>query len=298
MPVESLERKQFLKFFSVLLLATIFVRVYQGITPFSSLHIISQAGNSEYIKIVRDMIQLGGYLITARLLYSGFKWGKRIDIENQYRTFFKAIIGSWFGSILFSAIGWLLVKDDIWKSIFHLMGTQSILGGYSTGMTVFSGVVLGGLWTDKYRFEREWNRPLLKYVLIVTGLRFVSEMVRTYLWKDYFFHHREALTTFSWTTAALFWVFHWWFLFKIFGLGKQVDLIGDYKSILYTLGAPKIVANTITEIFQSVVYERTILRSMIEIGFRIIQTSLGVFGTGFAVICFGYYHYRYSRNGI
>ena len=272
--------------------------IYNGVTPFSSLFIMSRGGNSEYTKIVSDMIELGCYLLRIGIVYFGFKWGKDIEIEEHYRTFFKAIIASWLGSVVFSAIGWLLVQEVIWNSIFQLMVTQSILSGYTTGMMVFSGVVLAGLWTNKYRFEREWNRPILKYVLIITGLRFVYETVRTYLWADYFKHNMSALTTFSWTTAVALWCVNWWYLFKLFGVGKKVNLIEDYKTILFTLWATRIVSNMISEIFLSLIYERTVLKSMIEIVFRMIQSSVSSFGVGFAVLCLGYYHRRYlTENG-
>ena len=253
--------------------------------------------NGDY-RFYRNILQIFGYILSAVTVAAGYWYGKKADMENHYRDYIRIMAYGWIISELLMGVGWFL-SDDIVRYVFEVALLRG-LSGYSFLLPMFSGMILGWLIDERFSVSRVWSQDILRYVLVYQGAVLVQSLIRVYLAQTIQAGASPARIGFYITTLSFALIpFSLWFLWKMYQTGKNVELGAVYGSVLFTLWAPRLIFSVINSTLEMILLSQmSAVDWLLNLGEHLVSVSIGVFGSGFAVICFGYIHSRYTHSGI
>ncbi len=286
------------------LLLSILSNVYRGLTPYTSLY-LHQIGIRN-IEIYGDLIKLIGYGITLLIVRTGYRLGKTTNIENEYMDYVKALGAGWIASLLLLTPS-LLSSDETWRQVAQSTLLQSTMSGHLTGVKLFSGLVLGWLVDNEFKITRTWYLEIRKPVLVYNGVVLVSTLIRNVLFTVFLGEigntNIRSYGVYSTILSLLTYPVWIWYLSQMLSSGRNVDLREDYGSILYTIWVPSVVVMSLIYFSNALITQNVnglmdLLDFMLTYVLKLVESSLGVFGVAFSLLCFGYVHsrYRYSTQ--
>jgi hypothetical protein len=263
-----------------------------GSTAF--LRIILLSYNQENYELYENLLKIISTIVKVWAIASGYWLGKKTDLPHQYRGLLTRMGYSWVLAFIVSGIGWYL-SDDIPQAMFQAAWMQSITG-YKFLAPIFSGLVLGWLVEDRFRICRVLSKDILNIVLVYRGVALVSTLVGSYLtyMRIQTGYTSKYIGVYMMALSYVLIPVSYWFLWKMYRSGVEIELKSEYGSILYTLGVTHLVIRVIGLLSNMLATGQVnILEFIPEFIWDIVSVSTSVFETGFALLCFGYIHSRY-----
>jgi hypothetical protein len=260
----------------------------------SFLRIILISYSQENYELYRNLLRIITAVVEAGAIASGYWLGKKTDLPHQYRGLLTRMGYSWVLAFIVSGIGWYL-SEDIPKAMFQVACMQSITG-YKFLAPVFSSIVLGWLIEDRFRISPVLSKDILNIVLLYRGVSLVSTLVGSYLtyMRIQTGYTSKYIGVYMTALSYVLIPVGYWFLWKMYRSGIEIELKSEYGSILYTLGVTQIVIRVIGLLSNMLATgQMNILDFVSELIWDIVGVSTSVFETGFALLCLGYIHSRY-----
>jgi len=262
----------------------------------SFLPILLNYNNRDYT-FYRNILDIFGVILSGGIVAAGYWFGKKADMANHYRDYIRGMVYSWVLAELIVVVGWFLTVDFP-KSVFEVAFITG-LRGYAFLVPFFSGITLGWLVEEKFTVQPVWSRDILRYVLLIQGAILVQSLIRVFLSKTMLYSGGSVVRFgFYMTILSLSLLpFNLWFLWKMYETGKKVELRGVYGSILFTLWAPRVIVRIIGSVAEMVVIgQMSVVDWLLYLGENLVGVTIGVFGTAFALLCFGYMHVEMLNN--
>ncbi len=255
--------------------------------------ILNFRDNNSY-EFFKRIFSLFSLIISTLVIVSGFWFGRRVDLSRNYRKYLDSLLIGWVLAEIIIGGLWFFTKDDISRSVYQIAASRG-LSGYSILAPLFSGITLGWLVKERPTVRTEWNREVLRYVVIYQGIVLLRSLVSSYLSKTLLYSGRSIQTygLYSWVSSLVLIPVSLWYMWKMFGIGKKVELGTEYGRILFTLWVPRVVVIAIISVANMIVNQTTVVDWLIYLIEDIIWSPLSVFRTPFALLCFGYIHSRY-----
>ena len=274
-----------------------FVILVLSIVPVSYrgfLFIILNFRDNNSYEFFKRIFSLFSLIISTLVVVSGFWFGRRVDLSRNYRKYLDSLFIGWVSAEIFIAGLWLITKDDISKSVYQVSVVRG-LSGYSFLAPLFSGITLGWIVKERPIIRTEWNRGVLRYVVIYQGVVLLRSLVSSYLSSTLLHSGRsvQAYGVYIWVSSLVLIPVNLWYLLKMFEIGKKVELDTEYGRVLFTLWVPRVVVIVITSVANMIVTQTTVVNWLIYLIEDIILSPIKVFRTPFALLCLGYIHSRY-----
>lgn len=241
----------------------------------------------------KRILELFNWIISVTVIVSGFWFGRRVDLSKNYRKYLNGLLISWVISAMFLGILWFFT-EDITQAVYQIAAT-SAMGGYNYLAPLFSGITLGWLIKERPKIRTEWNHSVLRYVVVYQGVVLLRSLVASYLAMVFMYSGRNtsAYSSYSFVLSLVLIPVNLWYLWKMFVVGKEVELDQDYGSILFTLWVPQVVVSVLISVTNMLIHQTAIVDLLINSVEDIIGVSIRVFGVPFALLCLGYIHSRY-----
>lgn len=250
--------------------------------------------NGDY-RFYRNILQLFGTILSVVTVAAGYWYGKKADVAEYYRDYIRVMAYGWILSELLMGVGWFL-SEDIVRYVFEVALMRG-LSGYSFVLPMFSGIVLGWLIEDKFSVSRVWSQDILRYVLVYQGAVLIQSLISVYL--SHTLQAGASPARFGFYITALSFALtplRLWFLWKMYQTGKQVELGVVYGSILFTLWTPRAIVMIIGSVLEMLfLSQMSAFDWLFNLAENIVGVTIGVFGSAFALLCFGYIHSRYMH---
>ena len=234
-------------------------------------------------------------LITSTLVVvSGFWFGRRVDLSRNYRKYLNGLLAGWVLAIVFLGGLWVFTDYGVFHAIYETSLVHGI-SGYSYLAPLFSGITLGWLVKERPIIRTEWNREVLRYVGIYQGVVLLTSLVNSYVSKTLLYSGRsvQAYGLYSWVSSLVLIPVNLWYMWKMFEVGKKIELGTEYGRVLFTLWVPRVVVIVITSVANMILTQTTVVDWLSYLIEDIIWSPLSVFRTPFALLCLGYIHSRY-----
>ncbi|MCB2172462.1 hypothetical protein KQH65_06980 [archaeon] len=263
-----------------------------GSTAF--LRIILLSYSQENYELYRNLLRIITSVIKVWAIASGYWIGKKTDLSHQYRGLLTRMGYSWVLAFIVSGIGWYLT-EGIPQAMFQAACMQSITG-YKFLAPVFSGLVLGWLIEDRFTISPVLSKDILNIVLVYRGVALVSTLVGSYLtyMRIQTGYTSKYIGVYMMVLSYVLIPVSYWFLWKMYRSGIEIELKSKYGSILYTLGVTQLVIRVIGLLSNMLATGQVNALDFVpELIWDIVGVSTSVFETGFALLCLGYIHSRY-----
>jgi hypothetical protein len=86
------------------------------------------------------------------------------------------------------------------------------------------------------------------------------------------------------------------YLYYLFKAGQVIDVGERYAGVVLSLYVPKVVGEVVVDLIGMVGFGVSMQQAAISVASEIIGSTIGVFGTGFAVVSYAYFRERGFRS--
>lgn len=259
----------------------------------SILIILLDFKDSNSYEMFKKLFNVFHFIISGLLVIAGFWFGRRVNLDKNYRRYINGLAISW--ALALSFIGILcFFSDDLYRTVYQIAASLG-LGGYRYLASLFSGITLGWLVKGRPVISVEWNKDVLRYVSVYQGAVLVRSVGLSYIAAVYLYPGRsiQAFGLYVQVSSLLLTLVNLWYLWKMYNMGKKVELETEYNDILWTLWVPRLVVILITSLANMIANQTTFADCLINLVEDIIYSPVNLFETPFALLCFGYIHSRY-----
>lgn len=284
------------------LVTTFISGTYSAVSPFLSLLIIGRGGDYSSVKFYRELFKVLWMLVTFGIIYVWYRMGKTADMKHDYKSHIQSMGASWVVYTVLLVPMYFTITEEMWKSSIQIALTQSVFSGYSVGAMMFSALTLGWLVEERPVFRKEFNQVILRPVLIYNGVKLLQSILRDYIYHLNFTTSLSirSMGTYNAVIGALVFPIWIWYLTRLLGAGKNIELKTDYPIIMFTLWAPNVAKRLLSEVsqilFRYFTYSATpdFLDILYDLAFMLINSVKGLMGLAFGLVCLGYLNSRYQ----
>ena len=246
----------------------------------------------EYVKLI---LGYSGYAFTAIAVYVGSQVGRYQDVENRYNSYIGVLIaGSFFGFVTLLLPQFTPINQDI---------TMMMNRGSLTGMSVimqypaqlFSGICIGWFLRDRTITRPSIEKRLVRLLGLYQGWFTVTALIRTLLYMGMVreMTPRTDMGYFMAVTSLATNLVGYVYLNYLYQAGKDLDMEVVLEDVLFTLFVFSVGGRAVRNVIDILGGSRTIVSAATSMVRYSIGYGFSVFGTGFALTCYGYLRKNY-----
>jgi len=246
----------------------------------------------------RSIFSVADLLISVAAVLIGFLVGRRGAVERKHYDYAVALlVGGALAPVLLGLV-FLVSADDVIRVVTQLGSTTGIGGVVGFTGRMFTGLALAWLYKGGASLKPGWVTSIVRLVALVQVWRVSAAVVRAVLFR----RTMAGIITPGWMGiyhAALSLVgtlVSLVYLYYLYGAGKAIDMEQRYADVLYSLLVPMVLGGIMVELIGLVSYEATVQEIITSVAWEVIGSTIGVFGTGFALVSYAYFREKGFRS--
>ncbi|MBN2335614.1 hypothetical protein JXL21_08640 [Candidatus Bathyarchaeota archaeon] len=261
--------------------------VIRGIRPMLSMWL---SGSYTQSPSYASILSAASLLISAAAVLTGFHVGRRGADESRHRDYAKAIIVG--GALAPALLGlvYLVTVDDMMRAVIQI-GFVNGLGGI-IGFTgrMFTGLALAWFYRGDMLPKPSWVTSVVRLVALVQVWWVAAAVVRAALFGRVMAGIIRPAELGIYLAALSFvgYLVTLVYLYRLYGLGKSIDMRRRYADVLYSLLVPMVIRGVTVDLISLVNQEPTVQKIITSVAWEIIGSTIGVFGVGYTLISYAY----------
>jgi len=249
--------------------------------------------------LYKTIFYVANFLLSVLAVLLGFIVGRRGAEERKHHDYAVALlVGGALAPVLLGLVS-LLSADDVIRTVTQVgsaMGLGRVVG--FTGK-MFTGLALAWLHRGGAPLKPGWVTSVVRLAALVQVWRVSAAVVRAVLFRRMMAGVISAgrlgmyVAALSLVGALVSFVFFYY----LYGTGKAIDMGQRYAEVLYSLLVPMVLGGIMVDLIDLYGHGANVQIIITSIVWEVIGSTIGVFGTEFAVVSYAYFRGRWGLSG-
>jgi len=247
----------------------------------------------------RSIFYVADLLISVAAVLIGFIVGRRGSVERKHHDYAVALlVGGALAPVLLGLVS-LVSADDMMGAVTQV-GSATGLGGV-VGFTgkMFTGLAFAWLHRGGAPLKPGWVTSVVRLVALVQVWRVSAAVVRAVLFSRMMagIINPGGMGIYYTVLSLVGVLVSFVYFYFLYGTGKAIDMERRYADVLYSLLVPMVLGGVTVDLIGLVGRGATVQEIITGVAWEAIGSTMGVFGSGFAVVSYAYFRGRWRLSG-
>ena len=247
----------------------------------------------------RSIFYVAHFSLSVVAVLIGFLVGRRGSVERKHHDYAVALlVGGALAPVLLGLVS-LVSADDVIRAVTQVGSATGIGGVIGFTGKMYTGLALAWLHRGGAPLKPGWVTSVVRLVALVQVWRVSAAVIRAVLFSRMMAGIINPggmgiyYTALSLVGALVSFVYFYF----LYGAGKAIDMERRYADVLYSLLVPMVLGGVTVDLIGLVGRGATVQKIITSAASEIIGSTIGVFGSGFAVVSYAYFRERRRPSG-